>query len=129
MAGAIRLTPKERRWSEKAIERMGGDVTHKKVRELGLSKEFKDKFGRSIKDAGMYTRLYNMAYPGGKSKSKKPERVFEKSEYLVYIKDVGVNGFETEDEVKAFLEKSKILGNVKVFKNTPVVLEYKIKIG
>ena len=126
-----RLSDEERDWSVKAIERLKGDLSYKSIEKSGLVDEHNKLFDRQLKDAAsLYQRFKGMT-KGSKSKAKKssPEYVFENSNYLVYLKDYGTSGFETEDEVKEFLEKSKILGNVILFKRVEVEVKYDIQIG
>ena len=133
MGGKIRLTDAEKQWSLDAIAKLDGHISVKKITELKMPEECVRLFGRIIGASGLYTRLRVMAISGGtyvkKGKDKKPEQVFEKSQYLVYVQGMGVSGFETEEEVKSFLEKSKILGNVRLFKFVPVTLKYEVQIG
>ena len=130
MAGNNRLSIDEKKWSEEQVKLLP-EVTYSSVRNSNIMEEYKTRFGKEISIITLYQRFKKIANPTYKSspQTKNPELLFEKSDYLVYLKDVGVQGFDTEAEVKSFLEKSKILGNVRLFKVLPIQLEYKVSIG
>jgi hypothetical protein len=124
------LSPEEKKWSLEAIKKLDGKITLKRVTEAGFLEEHNKKFDRKLNAASsLYTRFKILSGGGHYSSKKKPEYIFENSSYLVYIKGFGTSGFESEDEVKAFLEQSKIIGNVIVFKKVNVEIKYDIKIG
>jgi hypothetical protein len=126
----IKLTDEERLWTEEAFKRIGSVASHARIRDNNLIAEYKKKFGKKITEAALGSRFTKLAArtgtvtPRGKGKI---DKVFEKSPYLAYLKNGGVYGFETEDEVKAFIEKSGILGNILVFKRMDVEVKYDIR--
>ena len=122
------LNEEEKKWSAEAIAKMDGRPTAKKILELNLLEEHNNKFERQLKNEAALYQRFKVMVRGNAPKIKKgsPEYVFENSNYLAYIKDYGTSGFETEDEVKAFLEESKILGNVIIFKKLNVNIKYDI---
>ena len=131
MSKITKLTDAERIWSQEAVKRClrNGKISSAKIRDLGLCEEFKNEFGRKIKIPGLYSRFSKMnpQYRGGKKAN-----VAEISNYLVYVKATGqIGGYETEEEVKTFIETNQILGNdnIRIFKHMPTKVEYKITIG
>ena len=127
MGGYSKLSEKEIEWTKEAIQRLEGKLGVKSITETGLEKEYKKKFGKKITPGGIYSRMLKYRQPGTK-RGKSPNKLFENSSFVVYLKDLGVFGFDTEDEVKEFLIKSKIIGNVLVFKKVSVDIKFDIHI-
>jgi len=115
-----------------------------------IKKRFKKKYGADLSSGKIYRMLHPKEYKKAykeymdrkiikaekdiavttkpKKKTHKLERVFEKCTYLVYLKDGGVFGYDTIDEVKQFVINSGIIGNVCVFKKAEVKINYNIEI-
>jgi len=132
MAGDIRLSKEERQWTRDTLKnKLGNRASTKNIRKLGLSAEYKKKFKRKISDAGLYSRFHSLLQEMGiktPKKSRKMEKVFETSAYIVYLKDGGVFGYDNLDEVKNFVVNSGIIGNIHVFKKAEINIKYNIEI-
>lgn len=59
---------------------------------------------------------------------RKINKVFSMSQYILYVNG-SIFGFETEEEVEAFLTSNQILGQVKAFINLPIKIKTSVKIG
>ena len=128
-----KLSDKEHTWSQEAMKRClnsSGKISGKTIASLNLCEEVKQKFNKKISVAGLYSRFNNMN-PQYKHKRRKGNAI-EISNYLVFVKPTGQTaGFETEDEVKTFIETNQILGNsnIRIFKYMPTTVKYEINIG
>ena len=125
-----RLTETEMQWSQEAIKKcmINGRVSASEIKNQKICDDFKKKFGRTISVSGLYNRFYKMS-PGYRRRGTNPAEI---SNYLVYVKVSGqIAGFETEDEIKTFIETNQVVGNnnIRIFKHVPVSVEYKVKIG
>ena len=125
------LTEQEKIWSQEAVKKClkNGKISAAKIRDMKLCDEFKKEFGRKITPTGLHQRLWrlNPEYRGSKTRN-----AAEISNYLVYVKATGqIGGYETEDEVRTFIETNQVLGNdnIRIFKYMPTKVEYKITIG
>lgn len=124
------LSGEEYQWSMEALKKLGKAPTAKNVVASGLLDEHNKKFDNKIGAAGLYYRLRNMYYKSpGKGKGRTFEKIADKANFLLYIKNVTLAGFETEDELKACMEQNKIIGNVTVFRKANVDIKYQIKIA
>jgi hypothetical protein len=131
-----RLSPEEKEWTAHTAKRMtenGEKITHVRVNTMQLVDEYQRKFGKRLTVSGLFNRLWRNANPEShkmiKSKHKRPEQVFENSQFLVFIKGAGIFGWDTEEEVKASLERGKVLSDISIFKKIPSSVEYKVTIG
>jgi len=125
------LTPAEVAWSKKVIQDHGGRPTLRQIEDENMTKYCLEKFGRKCGPSALYQRFHKMTSDMGIQTSSpkgqhKTEKILEKSNYLVYIKNGGVKGFETEEEVRSFIQASLILGSITVFKKVNVAIDYKI---
>jgi hypothetical protein len=128
----IRLTQEEKDWRiEKGQMLIGkfGKITADGIRECELIEEAARVFGKHMTLTGMITGLKNVANLPKRARKGSNVNLCEQFQYLVYVKDIGTSGFNSEEEVKEFLTKSGILGNVRVFKQIPTSIEYNIKLG
>jgi len=128
-----KLSEKERVWSQEAMKKCmqdgNGKISRATIESLELCEEVKKKFGKKISAGGLYSRFYGM---NPQYRHKRKGNAAEISNYLVFVKLTGQTaGFETEDEVKEFIEKNQILGNdnIRIFKHMPTTVKYDIKIG
>jgi hypothetical protein len=125
-----KLSEREKEWSQEAVKRCmkNGKVSSSLLKTMKLVEEYKKKFNKNISTSGLYNRLYRM----NPSYRPRGTNAAEISNYLVFIKVTGqIAGFETEEEVKAFIETNQVIGNnnIRIFKHIPVNVEYKVKIG
>jgi hypothetical protein len=60
--------------------------------------------------------------------SKKIHKVFSISNYILYING-SLFGFETKEELEAFITSNQILGLPKAFVNLPIEIKTTVKIG
>jgi hypothetical protein len=122
-------------WGKKLIEKLGGKISPKNLKKVGATEEFYKLF--KIKMTVRKMNAWLSYYKYGKSHRrtggrKSPERIAMQSNFLVVVvgaAGIGWQGFDTEDEVKQFIIDSGILGNIIVFKRTPIDIKYDIKIG
>lgn len=127
------LSAREQKWTEKMLGKMGGKASIPFIVEHELTEVCKKKFGRDLTINGLYSRFAKLALkaPGvvRTPRIKRVDKVFEKSNYVVFVKHVGVSGFESEKEVEDFIKSGYVIGKVEVFKRVPVVIECKVKLG
>ena len=120
-------------WAKAVITKeLDGRVTRRGITEKRLSKRFRVKFGRMLAMEGMYYWFQQVMNPNrgcrGQNKTKNPTKVFERSKFIAHIKNVGMFGFDTEDEVKTFVQTSSIVAGVDLFKRIGVDIEVKVNI-
>ena len=132
MGGKVRkYSTEEVYWANEVIERLEGKVGLSRLKKEGILKEYKEKFKQEKSPGAIYNWLRILARKKGYSSQKKPakkkkEDVFRKSEFLVYVEQGGLFGFDTPDEVKEFIIKSQIVSGVKLFKR--IHLNVKVEI-
>jgi len=124
------LSTEEKNWNAEAIHKClkNGKVSLSEINKGRLCDEFKKKFGRPIAPQSLYNRLYRYMNPSRKTKKKQASQ----SNYLVFVKLTGqCAGFETEEEVKTFIEQNQVIGNnsLRIFKYVPVNVQYKVIFG
>jgi hypothetical protein len=131
-----KMCVKEKKWCEKLFKKFNGCPTQTQFEQEGLDKIYSKKFKLPIES--VYRRIYNSyarqqrkAGRGmvGSKNPKKTEKVLEKSNYLVYVRNAGVSGFDNEEEVKEFIKSGVVIGKLEVFKKIPVAIECKVTLG
>jgi hypothetical protein len=139
-------TPEEKAWAKKCVKKLNGELGVPAITKAGFVEIYKKKFNKDIKATGLTTWFRTVAHPeiysyaaqkkrqqdpNYKPKprgSKNPVTILTKSNFILIVAG-NIMGFESESEVKAFLEQSQILGGVKLFVSKPVNIKFDIKIG
>lgn len=134
--GYNKFSKKEHKWlAEEVKPRYDKEVTQDGKSMFMFSKDITPIYNKKFKQKrsansieGWVNRNFNKTNGVGGRKAKNPAKLFMKSNFVLVVAG-NLMGFESEDEVKAFLEQSAILGGVKLFVTRPVNIKFDIKIG
>lgn len=137
-------TIEQESWAKEKID--SGVFSMKTIKQNNIPEEYERKFGKRLTVAGFYSwfrlvkdpslrekkREYQRNKQSGNSNSRsisKEKETFSKSNYLLYVNH-NLVGFESMDMIKEFLKDNQVLaGDIRVFRNVPAKIEYKIEIG
>ena len=113
-----RHTEEEISWAKDVIiNKLHNIIRPKVVGESKLVDEYNIKFGKHLKCSGFYTWLRGIQNPELKKrtyeKSKEKKLVFG-AQFLLYVNEDTICGFETQEEVKNFLQTNLILSGQKL---------------
>jgi len=91
-------------------------------------KTYYNRFGRKITPAGLSSWLRKLVPSNGCKRGKKnPINILNKSQYILLMGE-NLMGFETDKEVKKFIETSQIIGGVTMFVRRPIKISYNIEL-